>query len=91
MRHGVLAEFLFGICIVVSSVMFLLVTWCACRVFLFLLCSFLVNFTKLERIQHNINILSRTVLLLAFIFIFNSCFCLVPGVGGVGGWGWGLH
>ena len=44
---------------------------------------------KLERIQHNINninILSRTVLLLVFLFFSYSCFlfCLVPGVG-VGG------
>ena len=46
---------------------------------------------KLEIIQHNINninILSRTVLLLVFLFLFfsYSCFlfCLVPGVG-VGG------
>ena len=44
----------------------------------------------MERIQHNINninILSRTVLLLALLFGFSYscflfCFCLVPGVGG---------
>ena len=58
-------------------------TWCACRVFLFLCCSFLVNFTILSWNFfniNNINILSRIVLL-ALFFCFFFCFCLVPGVG----------
>ena len=32
----------------------LVVTWCACRVFLFLFCSFLVNFTNLSWKEFNI-------------------------------------
>ena len=59
-------------------------TWCACRGFWFLFCSFLVNFT---------NLLSRTVLLLAlfyFIFLF-MFFVLFGSWGGGGGVGGGVH
>ena len=72
----------------------LVVTWYACRGFLFLCCSFLVNFTNLswKKIQHNINninILSRTVLLLAFILFYFFIHVFVCLFVWFLGWGWG--
>ena len=58
-------------------------TWCACRGFWFLFCSFLVNFT---------NLLSRTVLLLAlFYFIFLFMFFVLFGSWGGGGGRISIH
>ena len=47
MRHGVPAVFVWNFyCCFFCPV--LVVTWCACKGFLFLICSFLVNFTNLS-------------------------------------------
>ena len=65
--------------------------WCDCRGFLFLFCSFLVNFTNLSWKQFNIILIYWVelycylrVYFLFFYSCFLFCFCLVPGVG-VGG------
>ena len=73
----------------------LVVTWCACRVFvLFLFCSFLVNFTNLSWKEFNIILIILIYwvelyyylhcFFVFFLCIFLFCFCLVPGVGVVG-------
>ena len=52
-RHGVLAVFVWNFyCFFFCPVV--VVTWCACRVFLFLFCPFLVNFTNLSWKEFNI-------------------------------------
>ena len=63
-------------------------TWCAYRGFLFLFCSFLVNFTNLNWKECNIILIiliygvecTTTCVFFSFFFSY-SCFCLVPGVG----------
>ena len=71
-------------------------TWCACRGFLFLFCSFLVNFTNLSWKEFNIILIiliywvELYYYLRCFCFCYSCflfCFCLVPGVGGGGGGG----
>ena len=73
-------------------------TWCACKVFLFLFCSFLVNFTNLSWKEFNIilmliYILSRLELYyylrVFFLFMF-FVFVWFLGWGGGGGGGGAL-
>ena len=90
MWHGVLAEFLFGICIVVSCPG-LVVTWCVCRGFLFLFCSFLVNFTNLSWKEFNriLIILIYWVELYYYLhFVVVVLFMFFVFVWFLG-WGWG--
>ena len=88
-QHGVLAEFLLGNFYCCFFCPVLVVTWCACRVFfvsVLFIFSKLYSF-KLERIQHNINVPSRTVLLLALFFLIHVfLFCFFVWFLG---WGWG--
>ena len=69
-------------------------TWCACRGFLFLFCSVLVNLTNLSWKEFNIILIILIYWVelyyyfrcFCFVFVlfyscFLFCFCLVPGVG----------
>ena len=94
-RHGVLAVFVWNFCCCFFCPV-LVVAWCACRGFLFLFCSFLVNFTNLSWKEFNIIIILiywvRLVLELYyylrcfsfFLFMFFCC-CFRSWSGGRGG------
>ena len=89
-RHGVLAEFLFGIFIVVASVLiFSSDMVCLQRFFVFVLFIFLVNFINLSWKEFNIILIYWVELYyyLRFCFLFVFLIHVVSFL--FGSWGWG--